>query len=236
MVDPNSRNLRRLHLGCGLITPPGWINIDGSWNARLAKHAAIRRALHLLGLLPADKLLVPWKPDVFIHDVRKPLPFAANSASAIYASHLFEHLHFEEGTKLIRECFRVLVRGGILRIVVPDLNAAIREYLGEQPFGTPPEDLSSLKPADRLNQRLLLRSPTPRSGSLFYRLYCSLKDFENHKWMYDADSLTAQFERGGFVEIQAMDLHVSRIDGIEQVEDPSRVLNGAGICIEGVRP
>jgi predicted SAM-dependent methyltransferase len=63
------------------------------------------------------------------------LPFPDGSAAAIYASHVLEHLYFEEGRQLIRESFRVLSGGGLLRIVVPDLNAIVREYLGERPFG-----------------------------------------------------------------------------------------------------
>lgn len=233
---PAKRDLNRLHLGCGLITPPGWINVDGSWNARLAKHPVMRRVLHTLHLLPPDKLEVPWNSEVLIHDVRKPLPFPADSASAVYASHLLEHLYLQEGRQLIRECFRVLAEGGVLRVVVPDLHSIVREYLGERPFGELPKDFESLPPADRLNRRLLMWSPAPPAGNLLYRIYNSWRGFHSHKWMYDADSLIAELEAAGLVEVQQMELHKSRIDGIEQVEDPSRVLKGEGICVEGVKP
>ena len=32
------KNLARINLGCGLRTPSGWVNVEGSYNARLAKH------------------------------------------------------------------------------------------------------------------------------------------------------------------------------------------------------
>lgn len=66
---------KRLHLGCGLNTPEGWINLDGSWNARLAKHSTLRRFLKAFHVLPASLLEVPWSPDILNHDVRNPLPF-----------------------------------------------------------------------------------------------------------------------------------------------------------------
>ena len=47
----------------------------------------------------------------------------------VYHSHLLEHLQQEEGEDLIQECFRVLKPGGILRIVVPDLERICRDYL-----------------------------------------------------------------------------------------------------------
>ena len=28
---------KKLHIGCGPFTPSGWVNLDGSWNAKLAK-------------------------------------------------------------------------------------------------------------------------------------------------------------------------------------------------------
>jgi predicted SAM-dependent methyltransferase len=171
-----------------------------------------------------------------IHDLRKPLPFGDGSAATIYSSHLLEHLYFQEGHRLIRECFRTLAEGGVVRIVVPDLRSIVLEYLGEHPFPESSNGFERKCHADRLNERLLMRSPAAPSHNFFYRLYSSWKDFHSHKWMYDAESLKHHMESAGFVEVREMPLHQSRIDGIEQVENPSRVLKGEGICIEGIKP
>jgi len=173
----------RLNLGCGLLAAPGWINIDGSWNARLAKHPFLRRTLAKLGILSREKSEIPWASTIFIHNIRKPLPFPDNCASAIYASHVLEHLYFEEGRQLIQESFRVLCGEGILRIVVPDLHTIVREYLGERPFAPLSTEMEALRPADRFNQRVLMRWPTPSSRNLFYRIYDAWQDFHSHKWM-----------------------------------------------------
>src|SRR5256885_5077658 len=125
----------RLNLGCGLLTPAGWVNVDGSWNARFAKHPMLRKALSKIGVMPRDKSEIPWDSTIFIHDIRKPLPFPDGCATDVYASHVLEHLYFEQGQGLIQESFRLLCDGGILRVVVPDLRAIVREYLGERPFG-----------------------------------------------------------------------------------------------------
>ena len=130
---------------------------------------------------------------------------------------------------------RVLEQGGVLRLVVPDLQTIVREYLGEKPFQEPPNGAEHLRPADQLNKRLLMRAQSPPSGNLFSRLYSSWMDFHSHKWMYDADSLIHHLESAGFAEVRQMDLYRSRISGIEQVEDPSRVQHGEGICVEGVK-
>lgn len=227
---------RKLHLGCGLNTPEGWINLDGSWNAWVANHPIVLRVLKTLHALPASLLDVPWSHSILIHDVSKPLPFQGNSLSAIYASHLLEHLYLEEAKRLLKECFRVLRPGGALRMVVPDLRAFVLEYMGEKPFSAPSDGMGAISRADRLNKRLGFRRSEPPSGNVFYRIYTALKDFHSHKWMYDAASLITYFERAGFMNIQEMQSHRSRIGGIEKIEQAERVLNGAGICIEGVKP
>ena len=47
----------------------------------------------------------------------------------MYHSHVLEHFSKEDGVKLMQECFRVLKPGGIIRIVVPDLERIARGYL-----------------------------------------------------------------------------------------------------------
>lgn len=226
----------RLNLGCGLLAPQGWVNVDGSWNARLAKYPFIRRMLSFLRILPPGKIEIPWSSSILIHDVRRPLPFPDGSAAAIYASHVLEHLYFQEARKLLLESFRVLACGGVLRVVVPDLKAIVEEYLGEQPFGPLSKEMATLQPADRFNHRLLMRAPEPSSSNLVYRIYEAWQDFHSHKWMYDRDSLVALFKWAGFVHVQPKECHVSCIDNIHAVEDKSRILNGAGICVEGIKP
>ena len=228
--------VKRLHLGCGYKTPAGWINVDGSWNARLAKYPAVRQFVRRLRVLPNLLLDMPWSPDVLVHDVRMPLPFPDNSMSVIYASHLMEHLYPNEARRLLGECFRVLEPGGVLRVVVPDLHAIILEYLGEGLIGDSTDSIHAFNRADRLNRRLLMREPDPGSANAFHRIYTALTDFHSHKWMYDVESLTAFVQAEGFVDVQERGFLESLIRGIEEVEEAGRILDGAGICVEGTKP
>jgi hypothetical protein len=54
--------------------------------------------------------------------------------------------------------------------------------------------------------------------------------------MYDAESLVSLFEAGGFVEVRRREYLDSEIEDIGALEEESRVLNGAGVCVEGVKP
>jgi len=68
-------------------------------------------------------------PGVIKHDLRRGLPFPDESFDAVYGSHVLEHLEPEAGANLLRECRRVLSPQGIVRIVVPDLEAIAKLYL-----------------------------------------------------------------------------------------------------------
>lgn len=225
----------KLHLGCGLNVVEGWLNIDGSWNARLAKYPRVRRALAAAHVIPREAAKVQWRGDLRILDVRDPLPFEGGSCEAIYASHLLEHLYLDDAVRLLRECFRVLRAGGTLRLVVPDLQAIVREYYGERPFYNS-DEFASIPAADRMNQRLLFRSPSPPRGNVFMRVYAALKDFQTHKWMYDAESLVAHVRSVGFEHVAERGFRESRIPDIDAIEHPGRVLRGEGICVEAVKP
>ena len=44
------------------------------------------------------------------------------------------------------------------------------------------------------------------------------------------------FEQADFVDVHQSDFRQSLIEGIEEVEESERVLDGAGVCIEGIKP
>jgi len=225
----------KLHLGCGLNAVDGWLNVDGSWNARLAKFPRVRRALAAARVIAPEAATVPWRADIRILDVREPLPFATGSFDAIYASHLLEHLFLADALRLLRECHRVLRPGGTLRLVVPDLRTIVLEYLGERPFHDS-DKLAAMPAADRMNRRLHFRNPNPPRGNALLKVYFALKDFQTHKWMYDAESLVGHLRDAGFGEVEERAFHVSRIEDIDRIEHPVRVLNGEGVCVEGIKP
>ena len=90
----------RLHLGCGSVIKPGWLNID----------------LHP-------------KADLNL-DLREPLPFPSQSAKLIYSEHVFECFAYPEPIgSLLRECLRILQPGGILSFAVPDGHLVLEHYL-----------------------------------------------------------------------------------------------------------
>lgn len=90
-----------VNLGCGAHFHPDWVNVD-LWSS---------------------------SPQVMAHDLRMPLPFPDNSFSMVYHSHVIEHFTCAEGVTFLRECFRLLQPGGIVRIATPDMQVLAELYL-----------------------------------------------------------------------------------------------------------
>jgi len=64
---------------------------------------------------------------IIYYDLKFGIPLADETAENIYSWHFIEHLSPEHAQWLLREAHRVLRVGGILRISVPSLEAAVEE-------------------------------------------------------------------------------------------------------------
>jgi len=67
--------------------------------------------------------------DVIGYNLLQGIPFDSSSFDLIYHSHVLEHFSKESGKSMLEECFRVLKKGGVLRIAIPDLEVIITNYL-----------------------------------------------------------------------------------------------------------
>lgn len=190
--------MRKVNLGSGTTCLDDWINIDSSFNARLAKYPRLRYLLFKIGILPKKYYELPWSDHIqstMVRDVRKKLPFDDEYIDFIYSSHHIEHLRKDEAEKVLKECFRVLKRGGLIRLVVPDLELMARNYLKEieEILNEGKRDyLPSERFLDLLNMGEKTRTP------FILKIFSSGR----HRWMYDQFSLTALLESCGFVDVQ----------------------------------
>jgi len=140
-----------VNLGCGRDYRPGFVNVD--------INIAFRRDLWL--------------------DLRNPLPFADGSIDGIFCSHVLEHFPWDQTSAIVRECHRVLLPEGILRVGVPDVEPAIRAYERG--------DLDYLRGEGR---------------SLGRRFSDHVLDASNHKLLFDYSALEELLTDGGFREVR----------------------------------
>jgi predicted SAM-dependent methyltransferase len=178
----------KINIGCGLSGIPGWHNIDNSPTIPLSRIPFARRFLKL----------PDWPRDVRRYDVRKGLPYSDASVQYIYSSHTFEHFTWDESLVIARECFRVLVPGGILRIVVPDLAICVREYTSDR------DALASHHLLNRL--------------SLRHTLHDALHPGSNHSQMFDARSLTHLLQLAGFSNPEVCEFQKSAMPEVVQLD------------------
>jgi len=119
-----------INLGCGHRAHPAWSNLDFSIYARIKRHMAFVRWLKRIGIISTARFdqfaLIP--EDVIVWDLRAGIPFEEGTFDLVYHSHLLEHMAHEDALALLHECRRVLKRGGLLRVVVPDLESWARSY------------------------------------------------------------------------------------------------------------
>ncbi|MFH1049569.1 MAG: methyltransferase domain-containing protein [bacterium] len=94
-------NINYLNIGCGDRFHNDWINID----------------------------VFPLNPEVIHCDIMKGLPYEDNTFDAVYHSHVLEHLPKDKAIDFIKECYRVLKKSGVIRVVVPDLQKIAENYL-----------------------------------------------------------------------------------------------------------
>lgn len=90
----------QLHLGCGKRFLPGFVHVDADDFPHIDYRTQIDR-------LPM---------------------FADESADLIYCCHAFEYFDRIEAPAVLREWHRVLKKGGILRLAVPDFPALVSVY------------------------------------------------------------------------------------------------------------
>jgi predicted SAM-dependent methyltransferase len=144
---------KALHLGSGAYHVDGWVNVD---------------------------VTISEKPDV-IADLTTSLPFASASADYIHTEDFIEHVDLEHGRDFLRECFRVLRPGGVMRLLTPDLEALVRRVYLERErrhIAWCADSFGASTPAEALNMHMRMNG--------------------DHRFIYDDELLASEMKAAGF--------------------------------------
>ena len=148
----------KLHLGCGKNNIPGFIHID------------VDSYPH-----------IDYQRDIKDLDI-----FNDNTVDLIYSSHSLEYFDPSEVKYVLKEWHRVLKKGAILRVAVPDFEAIVQVY----------------EKYHDLDHRGILG---PLYGKWPYKTVGEKVDTFYHKTTYDFNSLKKVLEQTGFYKIKRYD-------------------------------
>ena len=190
------RNLL-VNLGCGLAAKPGWVNVD----------------------------MVRYPEVNYLFDCRKKLPFSDCSVRAIFTEHFIEHIDYcEEIPAFLSECHRVLLPGGVIRIIVPDAEKYVRGYCSEDWC-----ELSQIRPlgADHSDSHFGTKYSTKME-----LLNVVFRQYFEHKFAYDFETLEFVLRRYGFSQVEHQKFGRSVLPELA-IDNPSRA--SESLYVEAVK-
>jgi len=181
-----------INVGCGRSVTEGWTNLDNSLSLRLARARiplAIGKKLRLVSAEHIEYIEFCRLAEIEFADASKRIPAPDASVDAIYSSHMVEHLSQNDFGRFLGECKRALKQGGILRLVIPDIDYHINAYN---------ED----RDADRLLREMLVTAPP--IDTIGQKLSVLVAGYRHHQWMYNGDSIKSLLQAAGFDSVKLL--------------------------------
>lgn len=163
------------------------------------------------GWLNCDKFVAG--ADIYLNVYSK-FPFADNTFCKAYSEHLIEHLNVDKVQHFLQEVYRTLQPGGVLRLTCPDLDKFVSAYVNkDKSFYDQVMVNFAWKRESNPALTWVLRSEA--SPMVAY----TVKDYFNHKWMYEFTTLESCLKEVGFTKVlkqdfqQSIDQECGSLDG-----------------------
>ena len=160
----------------------GWVNAD----------AVFMR-------LPRSVVCEDWRTRrlTMRHLAEDRLPFPDNSIEFVYTEHMFEHILPMQCSAFLKEAYRVLKPGGVIRITTPDLEKYLMGYAERKKGNKFLADHASRWP------------PMGKLGTPYTAATIVNNIFRNyeHKWVYDLEEMTRTAMHAGIPESAVKNSH-----------------------------
>jgi predicted SAM-dependent methyltransferase len=183
----SAHDVRKLQLGSGTNILDGWLNSDYDTT----------------------------QFETIFLDATGKYPFEDDTFDYVFSEHMIEHVSFEKGQTMLRECFRVLRDGGKIRISTPDMAFLISLY------GC---DKSELQKA-YINWAVKEFLPDAPLAEDTFVINSFVRNW-GHTFIYDEKTLRFCLANAGFAEIKRYNLNQSDDRYLCDLEHAKRMPEG----------
>jgi SAM-dependent methyltransferase len=203
--------------GCGFLSAPReWENFDASTTLRWERTPVLGRLY--------TKNSQRFPENVKFGDIVKGLPIEPESCKGVYASHVLEHLTPEGFDRAVENTKNILGKGGIFRLLVPDLEWAAREYIRKIDAEDPTANSFFLR------ETHLGEEERPQNLLGFVHEWLQIS---RHLWMWDAVSMEHALRKHGFTKVRRCAFRDCDDRMFDLVEDKHRFENA--VAMEAIR-
>jgi predicted SAM-dependent methyltransferase len=158
----SNNNVRKLQLGAGEFNNPGWLNTD----------------------------IEPREGQAYL-DATKRFPLPDSSFQLVASEQVLEHLSSEQGLSMMKESFRILVRGGKVRVATPNLLKLVDLLRDDKT----PEQMAYVRA--KMDWHHWNMTPDPADVIVNQEMY----EF-GHRFVYTPKMLRSTLEAAGFTQIE----------------------------------
>lgn len=176
-----------INLGCGYLGHKDWINVDWGILAIINSFPILKKLIFGLRLAPKS-YGKKWPKNLRLVNLRKNFPFADNSVDFVFTAHFIEHLEKHEAIWLFSQCYRSLKKGGTIRVLVPDLDKAVKHYT---------ENKNAIERVDVLNNHFWGVLKKEDAAPSLYVKFLSLFA-RGHNWLYNFEYMKKILALSGF--------------------------------------
>jgi predicted SAM-dependent methyltransferase len=148
-------------------------------------------------------------------DAADTFPLPDSSFDFIYSEHMIEHVAYDVGVNMLRECHRVLKPGGVVRIATPSLGMLLRVMTADR------------GPLEERYFRHSLSSSVPNAPGPTNAFFVNnfMRNW-GHTFIYDRETLRLAFEQAGFETITECEFGRSDYVQLRNLEHHERMPPG----------
>ena len=196
--------MKALQIGAGANRHEGWLH---------SNHFPIR----------------PWGRKSFFLDATQHFPLKSESFDYVFCEHMIEHIDYAGGRNLVREAFRILKPGGVLRISTPDLDS----FAGLKDADSDPEKRTVLD--------YVCREWNDAGEPVHWvsALNTQMRDW-GHTFLYNEEILRGLFVGAGFDPVTRAQVDESQHEALRDLDNSQRLAPGMlaaiSVVLEGVKP